>query len=78
MQAQGLAHIMGGADVIKKAVKEHKVLLAAHGPYTADGASQVLQTSISCVNKDFSTFAGLVLALQQHYAGPDSKVGMTL
>lgn len=40
VQAQGLAHVLG-VQRIRHAVEKHGVLLAAHGPYTAQGASQV-------------------------------------
>ncbi len=39
-QAQGLLQLMGGQRSVAAAVERHGVLLAAHGPYTAQGASQ--------------------------------------
>ena len=56
---------MGGAEVIAEAVREHGVVLAAHGPYSAAGASEVLGCPVDCVSQAFASFDGLVLALQQ-------------
>ena len=68
LQAQGLARLMGGADVVVNAVHEHGVVLAAHGPYTAAGAGDVLGCSIACVSQSFASFDGLVLALEHCFA----------
>ncbi len=38
-------------------------LLAAHGPYTAAGAADVVGLPVPCVSKDFSSFDGLITAL---------------
>uniref|UniRef100_A0A061RTR8 Uncharacterized protein n=1 Tax=Tetraselmis sp. GSL018 TaxID=582737 RepID=A0A061RTR8_9CHLO len=66
-QAQGLVRAMGGTEGIKAAVREKGVVLAAHGPFTAAGASAVLGVSVDCVSKDFSSFAGLVAALEDEF-----------
>lgn len=55
---------MGGAQVIQKAVQEHGLVLAAHGPYSAAGASDVLGCSVDCVNQNYASFDGLVEALE--------------
>jgi len=39
MQAQGLLGIFG--EEVKEALLQHNVLLAAHGPYTAEGVTEV-------------------------------------
>ena len=56
---------MGGVELIQEAVERHGVLLAAHGPFTADGVSRVLELDVCCVSQDFSTFGGLVTALEE-------------
>jgi hypothetical protein len=38
-------------------------VLAAHGPYTAAGAADVLGLQVPVVSRDFSSFEGLVRAL---------------
>lgn len=68
LQAQGLTQIMGGAQAIRDAVHDHSIILAAHGPYTAAGAGAVLGSRIQCINQDFSSFAGLVTALEHAFA----------
>lgn len=68
LQAQGLVRLIGGAEVIAKAVQEHGIVLAAHGPYSAAGASEVLGCPVDCVNRDFASFDGLVVALEQAFA----------
>lgn len=65
VQAQGLCQLMGGRDVLVGAVQQHRTVLAAHGPYTAAGASDVLGLPVPVVPKNFSTFDGLVQALTQ-------------
>ena len=64
MQAQGLLHHMGGREKFGAAVREHGILLAAHGPYTAEGAGQIFDMEVKCVSKDFRTFDGLVKAIE--------------
>ncbi|KAL3147544.1 hypothetical protein ABBQ38_014597 [Trebouxia sp. C0009 RCD-2024] len=44
-EAQGLSRLMGGAEVVAEAMNEHGVVLAAHGPYSAAGASLPLACS---------------------------------
>ncbi len=65
MQAQGLCIALGGAVVLRDLVTRHSVLLAAHGPYTAAGAAEVVGLPVPYVSKDFSSFDGLVTALGQ-------------
>lgn len=67
-EAQGLTQIMGGAEAIRDAVHDHSIILAAHGPYTAAGAGAVLGCHVQCINQDFSSFAGLVTALEHAFA----------
>ncbi|GMH40178.1 hypothetical protein BSKO_08082 [Bryopsis sp. KO-2023] len=67
-EAQGLVQLMGSVDIIGQAVENHGVILAAHGPYTAKGAGEVLGMDISCVSKSFSTFEGVVAALEAAYS----------
>ncbi len=59
---------MGGAEAIRDSVHDHSIILAAHGPYTAAGAGAVLGCHVQCVNQDFSSFAGLVTALEQAFS----------
>jgi hypothetical protein len=47
VQAQGLVHLMGGVGFVHQAVRVHNVVLAAHGPYTAAGAANVLGVPVS-------------------------------
>lgn len=68
MQAQGLARLIGSTEVIAKAVDKHGIVLAAHGPYSAAGATEVLGCPVNCVNQNFASFAGLVVALEQAFA----------
>ena len=67
-QAQGLALLLGGVDAVASAVSRHNVLLAAHGPYTAAGVSSILNLPVTCVSSNFSSFAGLVSALEARLA----------
>ncbi len=69
MQAQGLVQLMGGRERFASAVRQHGVVLSAHGPYTAEGAGAVLGLPVTVVSKHFSTFGGLVAALEEHFAG---------
>ena len=47
---------------------DDEIVFAAHGPYTAAGASEVLKgLRISVVPEDFSTFAGVVGALEEEF-----------
>eukprot|EP00879_Flechtneria_rotunda_P033499 GHRR01037111.1.p1 GENE.GHRR01037111.1~~GHRR01037111.1.p1 ORF type:complete len:233 (+),score=82.37 GHRR01037111.1:216-914(+) len=62
-EAQGLCHLMGGKEALTSAVRAHGIVLAAHGPYTAAGAADVLGLPVPVVSKNFSTFDGLVTAL---------------
>lgn len=50
-QAQGLCRLMGGRGALAAAVERHGVVLAAHGPYTAAGASEVLGLPVPVVSK---------------------------
>ncbi|KAK9830107.1 hypothetical protein WJX72_009827 [[Myrmecia] bisecta] len=63
-EAQGLVHMLGGAGVVRAAVEQHGLLLAAHGPTTAAGVSAVLGLPVPCINQNYSSFAGLVAALE--------------
>jgi uroporphyrinogen-III synthase len=63
-EAQGLLQAVG-KDALLHAVKRGLVL-AAHGPQTAAGAGKVLGLEIACVSKDYSSFAGLIHALEQN------------
>eukprot|EP00198_Chlamydomonas_reinhardtii_P006495 XP_001695831.1 predicted protein [Chlamydomonas reinhardtii] len=65
--AQGLLQLMGGAEAFGAAVAAHGVTLAAHGPYTAAGAAAVLGLPVPVVSKNFSTFDGVVAALEEHF-----------
>jgi hypothetical protein len=56
---------MGGLPALSKAITTHSVLLAAHGPYTAAGVSDTLGLPVTCVSKSFSTFDGIVSALEE-------------
>lgn len=68
MQAEGLARLIGSTEVIATAVDEHGVVLAAHGPYSASGASEVLGCPVDCANQNFASFDGLVVALEKAFA----------
>lgn len=58
---------MGGAATLAAAVQQHGLVLAAHGPYTAAGVSQVLGVPVPVVSRNFASFDGLVAALEQHW-----------
>jgi hypothetical protein len=65
VQAQGLCQLLGGREALVGAIQQHGVVLAAHGPYTAAGASEVLGVPVPVVSQNFSTFHGLVAALAE-------------
>ncbi|KAG2434103.1 hypothetical protein HXX76_007830 [Chlamydomonas incerta] len=67
-EAQGLLQLMGGDQAFRRAVAAHGVALAAHGPYTAAGAAAVLGLPVPVVSRSFSTFDGVVMALEEHFA----------
>ena len=56
---------MGAAGVIQTAMQRYNIVLAAHGPYTAAGAGAgaVLGCTVPRMSYNFSSFAGLILAL---------------
>ncbi|WIA22644.1 hypothetical protein OEZ86_009619 [Tetradesmus obliquus] len=62
-EAQGLCLLMDGKEAVVSAVQQHCTVLAAHGPYTAAGAGDVLGLPVPIVSRNFSTFNGLVAAL---------------
>lgn len=68
-QAQGLCLLMADGDYgkLRQAIADNNVLLAAHGPYTAAGAGQLLGLPITCVSQNYATFDGLVSALEQQF-----------
>mmetsp|Transcript_6399 Transcript_6399/g.14237 ORF Transcript_6399/g.14237 Transcript_6399/m.14237 type:complete len:359 (-) Transcript_6399:803-1879(-) len=68
-EAQGLVQVMGGLPLFVGAVQRHDVLLAAHGPYTAEGVGRVLGLPVPCVSQNFKSFDGLVSALEGAFAG---------
>ena len=50
---------MGGdVDVLAATLRSQRVLLAAHGPYTAAGVAETLGVPVGCVSKDFTSFDG--------------------
>ena len=50
---------MGGdAAQLADTIAAHRVLLAAHGPYTAAGVAETLGHPVHCVSRDFSSFDG--------------------
>lgn len=63
LQAQGLCLLVGGREVLVDLIQSHAVTLAAHGPYTASGAADVLGVPVPVISRNFSTFDGLVAAL---------------
>ncbi len=67
-EAQGLAAMLGGAARVRELVERGGVLLAAHGPYTAAGAAEVLGCPVPCVSRSFGNFNGLVAALGEALA----------
>ncbi|EFJ39071.1 hypothetical protein VOLCADRAFT_108778 [Volvox carteri f. nagariensis] len=74
VSAQGLLQLMGGADAFAEAVVRHGVLLAAHGPYTAEGVRAVTGgLQVGAVSRNFSTFDGLVTALEEHFASRETS-----
>jgi hypothetical protein len=50
-QAQGLCRLMGGREALVRSVQRHGVVLAAHGPYTAAGAAEVVGLPVPVVSK---------------------------
>lgn len=71
-EAQGLCLLLGGKQAVRDSVLRHGVVLAAHGPYTARGVQGVLDLEVPVVGRDFSSFAGVVDALEQHYRDASS------
>jgi uroporphyrinogen-III synthase len=67
-EAQGLVAMLGGAEVVREVVEQRGVILAAHGPYTAAGAGEVLGCAVPCVSRSFASFDGLVAALGEALA----------
>ncbi|PNH12852.1 hypothetical protein TSOC_000191 [Tetrabaena socialis] len=67
--AEGLVQLMGGTAAFAEAVVRHGVVLAAHGPYTAEGVRGVTGLPVPVVSRAFSTFDGLVAALEAHFGG---------
>lgn len=63
-ESEALAKAMGGVETLRAAVNDHKVLLAAHGPYTAAGATAVLGLEVNCVSQRFGSFVGVLEALE--------------
>ena len=70
VQAQGLKGIFPD---IKEMLQEHNVLLAAHGPYTAEGVHECLDVPVRCISQNFKTFDGIVLALEHSFEARDIK-----
>lgn len=76
---------MGGSAAFAEVVSRHKVLLAAHGPYTAEGVRAATGgLVVGAVSRSFSTFDGLVTALEEHFTAvavaaptPGQADGMT-
>jgi hypothetical protein len=64
---------MGGSEAFAQAVSRHGVLLAAHGPYTAEGVRAVTGLRVGAVSRSFSTFDGLVEALEDHFSSASSS-----
>ena len=60
---------MGGTEPLRLALQNYQVLLAAHGPYTAAGVSDVLGLPVTCVSQNSASFDGLISALEAHYEG---------
>lgn len=65
-EAQGLVHLIG-KEAVMEAIKANGIVLAAHGPQTAAGAAAVLGMDVPCVSKDYSSFAGVVAAIEQWF-----------
>jgi hypothetical protein len=56
---------MGGdAERLAATLRSQRVLLAAHGPYTAAGVAEILRVPVGCVSKDFSSFDGEPLVVR--------------
>lgn len=56
---------MESVDIIQSAVRDHGVLLASHGPYTAEGVEAILGMPVTCISQNFKTFDGLVRAVER-------------
>ncbi len=76
-QAQGLVALLGGVEALAAAVRTHDVVLAAHGPYTAAGAAAVTGLPVTVVSRNFSSFDGLVTALEEHFAAAAGNAAAT-
>eukprot|EP00775_Hariotina_reticulata_P009061 gene9061-9231_t len=63
-EAQGLCILLRGREAVARAVQKHGIILAAHGPYTAAGAAEVLKLAVPVVSQNFASFQGLVSALE--------------
>jgi hypothetical protein len=44
------------------------IVMAAHGPYTAAGVTEVTGIHVDVVGKAFGSFHGVVTALEEHFA----------
>ena len=65
---RGLADGSGNSDKgLGDLDDDDDIVLAAHGPYTAAGASAVLGVPVPVVPEDFSSFAGVVGALEEEF-----------
>lgn len=65
-EADALVRLIG-RQCISDAVNKG-TLMAAHGPQTAAGVSKALDLPIDCINKNFSSFAGLVQSLEAFFS----------
>ncbi|GFR48780.1 hypothetical protein Agub_g10728 [Astrephomene gubernaculifera] len=68
-EAQGLVQLVGGTAALAEIVRQHGVVLAAHGPYTAAGVRESTGgLEVGVVSRNFASFDGLVAALEEHFS----------
>lgn len=60
-------------DWFRGSVHDDKLILAAQGPFTADGVREALGIDRVHVNQDFGSFDGLVAALEHAFAERDRR-----
>ena len=69
---------MGGdPETLAATLRSQRVLLAAHGPYTAAGVAETLGVPVGCVSKDFSSFNGERLSVRSDAHPALARLGMT-
>jgi uroporphyrinogen-III synthase len=66
-ESEGLMHIVGRQKLLDS-IHKYSILVAAHGPTTAQGVQIVLGQQVDCVSKDSATFDGMITAISEKLA----------